>query len=554
MRKLSTAAWAGIALSMVLLTAVNTARLTPENGVRLIRPGGLDPAAQQQVASQLSSGKDHDKDERGYVMVRYIVPPSESEKFEDKWLDLQKRIEKDEKSIKFMGLSKTALDNVLYYGYAEWESMADVHEHFTSRAVEEFGKWLDKHDITYEVMPLLNLSEKIEEEEEDDDDDDDDKATFTIVQRKHKGGEQPEQPEQDDDHRAAVKAAGQEAAKDKMLKAVLKKHHKHDDDDDDDDDDDAGTSGQGQGGGDWDKYVPKPYRPNIPDQYRPKHDDKKKRKSVATEAKDANKGGEQPEQPEQDDDTNKAGSNDLQRKHKGGEQPEQPEDDDYRDVATTATAATATVKAAGQEVAKDKVSMELQKKHHKHDDDDDDDDDDAGTSGQGQGGGDWDKYVPKPYRPNIPDQYRPKHDDKKHRKSVSSLGAAAMAQLPKDATKEQVQQAYHNALSHCGKDAVQIMITYIVPPHANEQFVDRWTDTAEETIKEKGNYMYSLRKPVTDNTRFIIYGVWKSMRDYMDHFEAQYTRELRKFAAEKELVWFASPLEMVSKESRHKTA
>jgi len=111
-----------------------------------------------------SRDDDDDDDDTAYMAIRFIVPAHEADDFEDKWQGLQEHCEKKEK-VEHMSLKKTAMDNVVYWSYGEWESMRDLHEHFESEHFEEFSDWVDEHDIRWEMKLLDNESKEIEEEQ-----------------------------------------------------------------------------------------------------------------------------------------------------------------------------------------------------------------------------------------------------------------------------------------------------------------------------------------------------------------------------------------------------
>lgn len=68
-------------------------------------------------------------------------------------------------------------------------------------------------------------------------------------------------------------------------------------------------------------------------------------------------------------------------------------------------------------------------------------------------------------------------------------------------------------------DLAHVLIKYIVPPSKHDDFIEAWQDAQEDTDKEEGVRIYSLRKVFTDNYQFYVYGTWDSMEDYADHFE-----------------------------------
>jgi len=151
-----------------------------------------------------SRGRDDrkEKEEGAYVAIRFVVPPSESEDFEEAWRDLEEEAVKDEKGLEIFDLKKTKFDNLFYLSYGEWESMRDVREHIESDHFEKFAEFVDKRGIRWELQILENESEDVEEEQE--------RyrkelsSTDSVGRRRkrdHGHGEQPEQDEQDDWHK-----------------------------------------------------------------------------------------------------------------------------------------------------------------------------------------------------------------------------------------------------------------------------------------------------------------------------------------------------------------
>jgi len=180
-------------------------------------------------------GKDKgdEYDERAYAAIRFTVPPSEGEDFEDEWLKLEKRSRKYHgKNLEIFDLKKTVLDNLFYLSYSEFSDHKEFLDHLHSDHFLDFAEYVDEAGIKWELQILKNLSEDLDEEHGRDDEGDGDNdimvgSDFGLTRRRRRGhGEQPEQPEQGGDS-------------------------------------------------DWDKNIPDQYKPNIPDQYLPKHKDKK---------------------------------------------------------------------------------------------------------------------------------------------------------------------------------------------------------------------------------------------------------------------------------------
>jgi quinol monooxygenase YgiN len=128
------------------------------------------------VAGLLSSlgsamvGRHKDREESEcrttYTLVRYTVPPSSADDFEEAWLDLEKdTMDKDDPAI--YNLQKTRTDNLFYWGYAEFDCMRDLRDHLRSKHFEDFAEEVDNLAVRWDLQILENLSEDIEEEQRD---------------------------------------------------------------------------------------------------------------------------------------------------------------------------------------------------------------------------------------------------------------------------------------------------------------------------------------------------------------------------------------------------
>lgn len=96
------------------------------------------------------------------------------------------------------------------------------------------------------------------------------------------------------------------------------------------------------------------------------------------------------------------------------------------------------------------------------------------------------------------------------------------------------KQAKHNQ--------AHVLIRYVVDPRRAEDFIREWDKVADETKKEQGNHIYSLRKTLTDNIQFWVYGTWDSKEDYEKHFKSDHVEKLKRFAAEHDIFWHLAPL------------
>ncbi|KAL6754539.1 hypothetical protein V8C86DRAFT_334334 [Haematococcus lacustris] len=194
-------------LAAALLVCASAARMTPNEMQDINREGLVGSLMSTSSASSLKAlidsaasmlGRKKDRKESGgppaFVAIKFIVPPSESEDFEDAWLDLEEDVEKEETPLVF-DLKKTKLDNLMYIGYSEWSSMRDLGEHLHSDHFQDFAKFADEHGVRWELELLKDESEDIEDEQN--------RRGLGVERRRHDDddskGEQPEQPEQDQD-------------------------------------------------------------------------------------------------------------------------------------------------------------------------------------------------------------------------------------------------------------------------------------------------------------------------------------------------------------------
>lgn len=111
----------------------------------------------------LMRGVERRRDERAYATIRFFVPPGEHKHFEDIWLDLEKDVMDEEKHVRFMDLKKTRTDNLIYYGYGEWDTHEDLRNHLLSKHFEDFADEVDEHEVRWELQLLQSMSEEYED-------------------------------------------------------------------------------------------------------------------------------------------------------------------------------------------------------------------------------------------------------------------------------------------------------------------------------------------------------------------------------------------------------
>jgi len=281
--------------------------------ISLLRMGKTitaDKPVQPTVQHHKGKGEDDDDTDglrTRIFAIKFIVPPSEGDNFEEAWGKLADKVEKEE-DVDIFNLKATKLDNVLYFSYSEFAHHDDLHEHLTSDHFEDFAEFVDDKGIKWELLLLENLSEELEEDEEDDRDmltalekrgrkerkrDDDDDKKDKKKKKKDDDDDNDDERKDDqaddwddnipEDYRHFIPDKFRPKHKDDKDKKDDKKHRKDDDkkdrkltrgskkDDDDNDDDDDTTSGGDQEPADWDDNVPEDYRHFIPGKHRPKH-------------------------------------------------------------------------------------------------------------------------------------------------------------------------------------------------------------------------------------------------------------------------------------------
>lgn len=98
------------------------------------------------------------------------------------------------------------------------------------------------------------------------------------------------------------------------------------------------------------------------------------------------------------------------------------------------------------------------------------------------------------------------------------------------------------------KNMHHVLFHYYVPPGEADKFTNVWLDAAEKTIDEPGNRMMTLKKIVTDNTRFCGYGTWESYTDFLDHFNSRHIGRMLGAMEDSDVVWVMQPLVNISHE------
>lgn len=136
-------------------------------------PHGLASTVSSLKAALLQSvirkgGEQHEEkfEETHISTIRFTVPPSIADDFEDEWMKLEKEVRR-EKNNDMYDLKKTKLDNLFYLAYGEWDSHSDLMDHLSSDHFSKFAEFVDREDIRWDVQILKDLSYGVEEKQRD---------------------------------------------------------------------------------------------------------------------------------------------------------------------------------------------------------------------------------------------------------------------------------------------------------------------------------------------------------------------------------------------------
>eukprot|EP00882_Tetradesmus_deserticola_P000351 GHRQ01000387.1.p1 GENE.GHRQ01000387.1~~GHRQ01000387.1.p1 ORF type:complete len:264 (+),score=150.03 GHRQ01000387.1:164-955(+) len=136
---------------------------------------------------------------------------------------------------------------------------------------------------------------------------------------------------------------------------------------------------------------------------------------------------------------------------------------------------------------------------------------------------------------------------------VAALCVASAARIPDfdedlSNTKEtlsnvgSVQRWLGLAKKEKGDKPAYVAFKYYVEPKNKQMFVEAWQKLEEATKDEKQLVIFDLKKPMTDNLLWVGYGEWKSMSDYLEHFESSYVQDFLDSLAENDIAWSLTPL------------
>lgn len=109
--------------------------------------------------------------------------------------------------------------------------------------------------------------------------------------------------------------------------------------------------------------------------------------------------------------------------------------------------------------------------------------------------------------------------------------------LMKDVTDEKPMSGQPKRRGAGPGEGAHVIMKFTVPPSMNQDFVDTWTDTAKDVWEEDGNIMYTLRKVMTTNYKYYVFGAWDSFDAYMEHLESEHHKRLHSFFADKDITF-----------------
>lgn len=134
---------------------------------------------------------------------------------------------------------------------------------------------------------------------------------------------------------------------------------------------------------------------------------------------------------------------------------------------------------------------------------------------------------------------------------LGCLAAASAARMP-DFTSDDlfsagsgaagIQHLLANRGKKGGDERAYASWRYIVPTDRKEDFVSRWQELEKATADEKANEIVDLKKTMSDNFLFTSYAEWKTKEAFLDHLEADHTKDFVKWTLDNNIIWDVYPL------------
>ncbi|KAF5830396.1 hypothetical protein DUNSADRAFT_14640 [Dunaliella salina] len=102
--------------------------------------------------------------ETAYATIKFTVPPSAADEFEEAWMMLESEVKDKEDEMAVFDLKKTSLDNLFYLSYAEYDSIDGFVQHLKSDHFMKFAEAADSLGIMWSLQLLKDCSKDLEKE------------------------------------------------------------------------------------------------------------------------------------------------------------------------------------------------------------------------------------------------------------------------------------------------------------------------------------------------------------------------------------------------------
>jgi quinol monooxygenase YgiN len=106
------------------------------------------------------SNKGKKWDGQAFVVFKYYVPPSKADDFVSEWKKLEDSTRGEKRNIIY-DLKKTIDDNVVFFGYAEWEDEESFKDHLSQGYTRDFFDFLLDEDIPLRWQPLFKVTDDV---------------------------------------------------------------------------------------------------------------------------------------------------------------------------------------------------------------------------------------------------------------------------------------------------------------------------------------------------------------------------------------------------------
>lgn len=103
-------------------------------------------------------------------------------------------------------------------------------------------------------------------------------------------------------------------------------------------------------------------------------------------------------------------------------------------------------------------------------------------------------------------------------------------------------QKWTNWHKHQGHKHAYVAFRYLVEPDDRQDFEEAWLKLEESTAEEKGNMIFDLKKPLSNNVEYIAYGEWEDISAAKEHYESEYVEDFLDRLAELDVTYTMEPL------------